>query len=135
VSEKARGSKLRQSQVEIILHGVVSRLNEYRADHAPDQHAGLWFLAGDFNATPDAPEISTISRMNFARLCNEDPTKRSRRGGDASIKVDYIFVGPKYYAFDPCVLQQGNDANQGYQILKDIGSSDHYPIVARFPIG
>jgi len=129
-----QGSSIRQKQVDILLNGIVSRLNSDRQERfnriGLKGKPGVWILGGDLNATSDAPEITKIQQLNFARLCNNAPTKRSKKSSKPTIKVDYFFAGPKYYAFEPGILSKNN----GYAVLDNIKVSDHYPIVARFPI-
>lgn len=130
-----QGSLIRQEQINTILNGIVSRLNQ-------DQHQlsnrsnkkkspGIWIIGGDFNATPNSPEITKIQQMNFTRLCTNELTKRSKKGNKPIIKVDYFFAGPCHYAFDPNIL--ANNKNN-YSIAYELNLSDHYPIIARFPI-
>ena len=130
-----QGSLIRQEQVNTILNGIISRLNH-------DQHQlqnysqkkklpGIWIMGGDFNATQDSPEITKIQQMNFSRLCTDAPTKRGKKGNTPTIKVDYFFAGPSYYAFDPGILSKNKEE---YYINYELNISDHYPIIARFPV-
>jgi len=137
--EDENGCEIRSYQIDIISSGIVSRINKYRKNLLGDQaRRGIWFLAGDFNRVPSSTEIAKLDKMNFARLCNNDATKREKRGYDPSIKVDFIFVGPRYYSFDPyrlpMIIDTGlpTDAASSYFICKDINISDHFPIGMRF---
>ncbi|MCK5665914.1 MAG: endonuclease/exonuclease/phosphatase family protein [Thiotrichaceae bacterium] len=130
-----QGSLFRQEQVNTILNGIVSRLNadqHQRSSHLKKKVLpGIWILGGDFNATPEAPEISKIQQMNFTRLCSDAPTKRSKKGTKPIIKVDYFFAGPCHYAFDPDKLSK---KTSHYTIDYELNISDHYPIITRFPV-
>jgi len=134
-----QGTIVRQKQIDILLNGIISRLNHdrqsrfNRLDVKPKP--GIWLLGGDLNATLDSPEITQLQQMNFSRLCSDEPTKRGKKEETAKIKVDYIFAGSKYYAFDPIILQNAlNNKEDSFMIFDAIKISDHYPIVARFPI-
>lgn len=133
------GSNIRQKQVDILLNGIISRLNKDRQERFSrigiKAKPGIWILGGDLNATTDSPEISKIQQLNFSRLCSDIPTKRSKKSTKPSIKVDYFFAGPKYYAFDPAILDpQATNKPLKYQVYNSLKISDHCPIVARFPI-
>lgn len=125
------GINIRLNQIGIILNGIVSRYNEWRNNLGiiSDRRA-LWFLVGDFNATPSSEEITRIKRRNFTSLCR-GYTKRSKDGGAPMITVDYIFAGPKYYSFNPKYV---NDNLEKIDPMINIIESDHVPIVAKFPI-
>lgn len=131
-----QGSLIRQNQINTILNGIVSRLNEDRHQllnrYKKKKPPGIWIMGGDFNATQDSPEITKIQQMNFARLCSDAPTKRSKKGISPTIKVDYLFVGPCHYAFEPRIL---SESSKNYTIDYELNISDHYPIIARFPMG
>lgn len=142
------GSKIRMNQVKIILNGIVSRYNTWREEQGRTQadERPVWILAGDFNAAPDSDEISRIRRMNFMDLCENSGgtgTKRSKRGDQASITVDYIFAGPQYFAFDPNELRErlktcktgGNAPPCGPVYHFGVETvSDHYPVFAWLPL-
>ena len=133
------GSSIRQKQVDILLNGIISRLNSDRQERFAriglKAKPGIWLLGGDLNATMDAPEITKIQQLNFARLCSDAPTKRGKKGNKPTIKVDYFFAGPKYYAFNPVILQDSlNNNENSFLICDGLKVSDHFPIVARFPI-
>ncbi len=131
------GAEIREQQLDIVLNGIVSRHNRWREkQHVLDPgNRPIWFLAGDFNATENALEIERIKRLNFLDLCFDKGTgtKREKNGLSAALTLDYIFAGPAYYAFDP---------QSAKRLLKktslppvyDITVSDHFPIVAKFPI-
>jgi len=133
------GSIIRQNQLDTMLNGIVSRLNTDRQQQLKKLHKklkpGLWLLGGDLNATIQSAEAMKLSQRNFARICSDLPTKRPTKGGkenkNAKIKVDYLFAGPLYYACQP---DEVNQSNRSYQVLYDLDISDHYPIVARFPL-
>ena len=59
------GSQVRCSQIDIILNGVVSRYNSWFSQQELVQYGKepLWILCGDFNGTPDSPEINKILQM------------------------------------------------------------------------
>lgn len=130
-----QGSIIRQEQINTVLNGIVSRLNHDQhqlTNHfKKKQQPGIWIIGGDFNATPESPEITKIQQMNFTRLCNDTPTKRSKKTIKPIIKVDYFFAGPCHYAFDPNILSQNK---KNYSIDYELNISDHYPIIARFPV-
>jgi len=133
------GSQIRQNQLDTILNGIVSRLNTDRHQQLKKRNKrtkpGLWLLGGDLNATIQSAEALKLSQRNFARVCSDIPTKRPTKKGneskDAKIKVDYLFAGPLYYACQPQHISQ---SNMTYQVLYDLDISDHYPIVASFPL-
>lgn len=130
-----QGSIIRQEQINTILIGIISRLNQdqqQRSSHLKKKvQPGIWIMGGDFNATPESPEIAKIQQMNFIRLCNDAPTKRSKKGNIPIIKVDYFFAGPCHYAFDPNILLK----NENYYFIDyELNISDHYPIIVRFPV-
>jgi endonuclease/exonuclease/phosphatase family metal-dependent hydrolase len=64
--------------------------------------AGVHVLAGDFNSTPNSPEIKALERAGFVDVGPSDPTWASRNPGvprqaaslhlDADRKIDYVFV-------------------------------------------
>jgi len=133
------GSQIRQKQIDIILNGIVSRLNTDRHQHTKRLNKkpkpGLWLLGGDLNSTIQSAEALKLNQRNFSRLCSDLPTKRPTKkiNGDkgAKIKVDYLFAGPLYYACQPNEVSQ---SNKTYQVLYNLDISDHYPIVAHFPL-
>ena len=131
------GAEIRGRQLDIVLSGIVSRYNRWREEQyplAPDDRP-IWFLAGDFNATENSLEIEKIKRLNFLDLCLDKGagTKRGKDSANAALTLDYIFAGPAYYAFDPNVVKQMLET-AGKPPLYEITVSDHYPIMARFPI-
>ncbi len=130
------GSDIRDRQLDIVLNGIVSRFNRWREEQCalnnPEERP-VWFLAGDFNATENSPEIAKMKRLNFVDLCPDkgSGTKRGKRGGSAALTLDYIFAGPAYYAFDPhSVIRHLEETSR--PPLDDITVSDHYPIIASF---
>ena len=130
------GARIRMAQIDTVLHGVVSRYNDWRSrtPAASPRVPPVWVIAGDFNCTPDSHEILKLQRMNFLDL---NPNKgkggkTSGRGSEPTITVDYIFAGPKYVAFDPYIVEheiKGNPAP-----LDHIAISDHFPLIAKLPI-
>ncbi len=134
-----QGSLIRQKQIDTLLNGIISRLNHDRQSRfnrlKQKTKPGIWFIAGDLNATVDAPEIRQLQQMNFLRLCSDKATKRRKKEQSPSIKVDYIFAGPKYYAFDPTLLEEQLQLeSQSFSILDEVQISDHSPIIAKFPL-
>ena len=133
------GSQIRQNQIDTILNGIVSRLNTDRQLQLKKCHKklkpGLWLLGGDLNATIQSAEALKLSQRNFSRICTDLPTKRpSKKTSEnkyGKIKVDYLFAGPLYYACQP---EQINQSSKTYQVLYELDISDHYPIVATFPL-
>ena len=95
-------------------------------------------LAGDFNGTELSPEIQKIKRLRFQDVSpvkKEDGrgygTKRSKDQKTASITLDYIFAGIEYYSFDP------NKVEKELELIPpeyDVETSDHYPVVSKFPL-
>jgi endonuclease/exonuclease/phosphatase family metal-dependent hydrolase len=132
-------SKTRQAQIDLVMHGIVSRYNEWVKDELKkrgiERPPAVWILAGDFNCMPTSPEIGSIQRMNFIDL---NPNKASGTKGKgvplkkATITLDYIFAGPAYYALDPYFVRKEIEGNPTpfthYQV------SDHFPIIAEIPI-
>jgi len=131
------GTEIRLKQLDVILNGIVSRYNTWRAAggamDTPDR--ALWFLTGDYNATEDSLEIAKLKRLNFMDLCPRKGTgtKCSRGNLNAALTLDYIFAGPAYYVFDPAKVKRFL-ARTGREPLYDVTTSDHYPIIARFPL-
>lgn len=145
-----RGAQLRSSQLDIVLHGVVSRYNDWRRqgyrfpgadpdaarEEVPERRPPLWILCGDLNFTPEALEYGRLLRMGFVDACPNKAggTKRSgltsSRG--ASLTCDYIMVGPRYVAFDPVALDASLQANPEPDYSVQV--SDHFPVFARLPM-
>ena len=131
------GTEMRLKQLDVILNGIVSRYNTWRAAggamNAPDR--AIWFLTGDYNATEDSLEIAKLKRLNFLDLCPRKGTgtKYGRGSMNAALTLDYIFAGPAHYAFDPAKIKQFLTRTGG-EPLYDVTASDHYPIIARFPL-
>jgi endonuclease/exonuclease/phosphatase family metal-dependent hydrolase len=134
------GRHIRISQIDTILNGIISRLNNDRKLHSEKKHKelkpGLWLLAGDLNATINSAEVLKFTQNNFARICSDKASKRPTniefKAKKATIKVDYIFAGPLYYACQPSEIKK---AKASYNVIYDLDISDHYPIVAKFPLG
>lgn len=131
------GSRTRLEQIEVILNGIVSRYEEWRLQTGYDEKkpSALWILAGDFNCTPDSPEIQKIERMNFIDM-NPDKGQGSKGQGfpenRAEITVDYIFAGPRHHVFETKSLQTVIQNNS--TPLYHLTGSDHYPVLAEVPV-
>lgn len=128
----SEGQEVRSKQIDILVNGIVSRFNSWRAQHitAPSKKP-IWILGGDFNATPDSMELLKLKSLNFLDLCPNkgSGTKRSkdstRQAGD--LTVDYIFAGIKYYAFNPYLIEKElSQEEPSYEVT----SSDHFPFYA-----
>jgi endonuclease/exonuclease/phosphatase family metal-dependent hydrolase len=134
------GVRTRRVQLQTILHGVVSRYNEWRSGvrELKDRWPATWFLAGDFNCTPDSPEVAGVQRL-FADLnrAKGSGTKSAGIGKEPSITVDYVFAGPQYSAFDPHAVEPAIKGNPTPIVnpIKASKVSDHYPVIASLPIG
>ncbi|MFH1464991.1 MAG: endonuclease/exonuclease/phosphatase family protein [Pseudomonadota bacterium] len=132
------GRETRSWQLRTLLHGVVSRFNQWRAERGLDRTSRppVWVLAGDLNALPGSHEVRYLESLNFVDLNPRKGagTKRSGVTGPATLTLDYIFAGPAYVAFDPYVLAHSIRANP--EPLHDLanGVSDHLPLVATLRI-
>jgi endonuclease/exonuclease/phosphatase family metal-dependent hydrolase len=131
------GSRIRRAQIDTVLHGIVSRYNEWRAqtETGASRMPAMWVLAGDFNCTPDSPEIAKLSRMNFLDLNPHKGTGTKAKGlapSGATIAVDYVFAGPKYVALSPYITKRLIEANP--KPLYTVAVSDHFPLIAELPI-
>ncbi|HLO34279.1 MAG TPA: endonuclease/exonuclease/phosphatase family protein [Anaerolineales bacterium] len=130
-------SQVRQQQLEIVTHGVVSRYNEWVAEKRKQSKRlpAIWVLGGDFNCMPSAPEIKALEGANFIDL---NPAKGTGTKGTtvpiekATITLDYLFAGPAYYSIDPYLAMQAIRANP--LPLAQYRVSDHFPILADVPI-
>ena len=127
-----QGKEVRLKQIDIILNGIVSRFNSWRAENVKNiNKKPIWILGGDFNATPDSIEMIKLNSMNFMDLCPSKGTgtKRSKISNkkEGALTVDYIFAGSKYYSFDPNIVEKEltNEIP-----LYDIITSDHFPFYA-----
>jgi endonuclease/exonuclease/phosphatase family metal-dependent hydrolase len=125
------GSRIRLAQIDIVLNGIVSRYNEWRKRKDKTKPSAVWILAGDFNCTPESPEIVKIKRMNFLDIIPSKGTGTKAKGFQASepkIILDYIFAGPKYIAFDPDFVDKGIKNNS---VLHHVSVSDHFPLFGK----
>jgi endonuclease/exonuclease/phosphatase family metal-dependent hydrolase len=132
-------SKTRQRQIDLVMYGIISRYNEWSQENLQNQGIkrlpAIWILAGDFNCTPNSPEIGGIQRMNFIDL---NPNKASGTKGKgvpiqrATITLDYIFAGPVYHALDPYLVKKEVEANP--TPFTQFQVSDHFPVFAEVPI-
>lgn len=138
-NKDSAASKTRQGQIDVVMHGIVSRYNEWVSDNLQKQgmerQPAVWILAGDFNCMPNSPEISSIQGMNFIDL---NPNKGSGTKGKgvpikkATITLDYIFAGPAYYALDPYFV--GKEIEGNPTPFTQYRVSDHFPVFAEVPI-
>ncbi len=132
------GMKVRMAQIRSLLHGVVSRFEEWRSEEGvhPSRPHPVWILAGDFNALPWSHEVRYLEGMNFVDLnpSKGSGSKRSGTSGPATLTLDYIFAGPAYLAFDPYVLEQRIRNNPEPLHGPATGVSDHLPLLARLRI-
>jgi endonuclease/exonuclease/phosphatase family metal-dependent hydrolase len=131
------GAEIRGRQLDIVLNGIVSRYNQWRENQYvidPDDRP-IWFLAGDFNATENSLEIEKLKRLNFLDLCLDKGagTKRGKNRLSAALTLDYIFAGPAHYAFDPQTVESALEKTS-HPPVYDTTVSDHYPLVAKFPL-
>lgn len=135
------GRKARMNQIDVLLNGLVSRYNSWwdKYEGKGQRKPPIWILAGDFNCTPNSPEISRLIQSQFINL-NPDP-KWGSRGDDRELNVDYIFAGPKYRALRHRAVEEQTQHNPAP--IKTISSagceakldtSDHYPVFAELPL-
>ncbi len=134
----AAGSALRSAQVQLILNGIVSRWNEFRASQPSYEHGdrAIFILGGDLNATPLSPELASIRRF-FVDL-NPDKgngTKRSRSGSGMhdGLVVDYLLAGVCHHSLDPERVEMHARASSPPP-LEEVELSDHRPLVASVPL-
>lgn len=128
------GARFRMAQIDTVLHGIVSRYNEWRGNLKGSRIPAVWILAGDFNCTPESLEIAKLNRMNFQDLIPEKGagTKASGYTSKPTITLDYIFAGPKYIALDPIIIDHEIKSNP--KPMTEYSGSDHFPIFATLPV-
>jgi endonuclease/exonuclease/phosphatase family metal-dependent hydrolase len=146
----AQAAKIRQSQLDVVFNGIVSRYNSwkrsgYRERGDPrkpeayetfDRHSPVWVIAGDFNFTEESAEYAYIKRVNFIDTVPEDGkksrwghgTKASGVGNDPTLTLDYIFAGPKFVSLDPAIVAEMHRN----RVIHDhkLRASDHYPVLS-----
>jgi len=144
-----KASRIRQSQLDIVFDGIVSRYNSWRrsgyrqrgekVDPGPsetfDRYSPVWVLAGDFNFTPDSEEYAFVKRMNFIDTIPAENTVTPFGAGtkaktvqrDPTLTVDYVFAGPKFVSLEPVVEDKGLRQNRVVHDHK-YRASDHYPL-------
>jgi endonuclease/exonuclease/phosphatase family metal-dependent hydrolase len=138
----------RMSQLNIVLNGVISRYNEWRAQKfrirgeyfPPSQKDGhretherlppIWVIAGDFNFTPESVEYETLVRKGFIDI-GKGPTKAKGLGNPPSITLDYVFAGPRFEAIEPNAAVACKERSI---VVDHVRVSDHFPLVAYVPI-
>lgn len=138
----------RMRQLDIVLNGIISRYNEWRAQKfrirgkyvAPVQKGGhsethdrlppIWVIAGDFNFTPESTEYETLVRRGFIDI-GTGPTKAMGLGNPPAITLDYVFAGPRFEAIDPNVAA---GCRKRSKVVDYVRVSDHFPLVAYVPI-
>ncbi|OGP49626.1 MAG: hypothetical protein A2Y79_04830 [Deltaproteobacteria bacterium RBG_13_43_22] len=136
----------RKAQLEIIVHGIVSRYNNWRhagypfrgQRRSPEEHESfdrctpIWVLAGAFNFTETSEEYEFVKRMNFVDtvLDKGAGTKASDAG---RIVLDYVFAGPMFVAMDPRIIHA--QALRMNIVDHSTKVSDHFPIIATIPMG
>jgi endonuclease/exonuclease/phosphatase family metal-dependent hydrolase len=143
-------SKIRQSQLDIIFRGIVSRYNTWKTQGFPvrgerrkakkwesfKRHQPLWILAGDFNFTEESVEYNSIKNLNFIDVINQkgSGTKSKGVGSNPTLTVDYIFAGPEFISLDPIITKEKIKSNVVIhrQDVKKI--SDHFPMFASIPL-
>ncbi len=139
-------TKIRLDQLDVIFRGIVSRYNKWKRQGFPqrgkprdmkdfetyDRYEPVWILAGDFNFTPESEEYQLIKRLNFIDAVPHkgSGTKAKGAGNRATLTLDYIFVGPKFLAFDP--IFTANEI-QNNSVDSRTKSSDHFPLFAEIP--
>jgi endonuclease/exonuclease/phosphatase family metal-dependent hydrolase len=91
---EVEGSRVRLNELEIVTHGIVSRWEKWKRQHAPERGATLWVLGGDLNCTPDSKEMDYLRACRFLDLNINKGCGTKRRKGEraASITVDYLLV-------------------------------------------
>lgn len=134
VDELGTGTRMRQ--LDTILHGIVSRYNEWRSAQgvATGYKPPVWVITGDFNSTPASPEIERMHRLNFLDL-NPNKGKGNKASGlgkEESLTVDYIFAGPKFVALNPYIAER--EIQGSPTPFTHVKVSDHFPILAEVPI-
>jgi endonuclease/exonuclease/phosphatase family metal-dependent hydrolase len=78
----------------------------------------VWYLAGDFNASVDDPEMQLLSRCRFFHFPKDVATTFNGFRGNKKSVIDYIFTNMDYH--NQTVVTDG----YGVPYL-----SDHYPII------
>lgn len=145
----ARASIIRQAQLDLVFNGIVSRYNSWRtqgylqrgekvqpiAGETHNRFPPVWVLAGDFNFTPSSSEYEMIEKMNFIDVFDDKnaPTKAKGAGKPPTLRVDYIFAGPKFVSFDPLITQAAI-TNSRNHVAVDTRVSDHCPMIAAIPL-
>lgn len=79
-----------------------------------------WILIGDFNATPDSPEVQQLMALSHP-VYRENPdwlNTFSFPGAEPNRRIDYIFFSKDF-------------ALESMDVLDNQGSSDHRPLLAR----
>lgn len=102
---------------------VPTRLDEIDTLLAATADAPALIIGGDFNARPDSPEIDrmTDSGLVSAQDVSGDPTALTDPSDDPVKRIDWVFGrGVTFTETD---------------VLSDVLSSDHLPLVARFTRG
>lgn len=144
----ALAAKIRQSQLDVIFHGIVSRYNKWRRSgyrergeakvlephETTKRYSPVWIIAGDFNFTEDSAEYAWVKRMNFIDTIpiggKNSPygtgTKASGVGSNPTLVLDYIFAGPKFVSLDPAIQLHANRVIHDHSIR----TSDHYPLLS-----
>lgn len=140
-------TRMRLRQIDILTNEIVSRYNTWAKDEyklegmkltegeTDKRHKPIWFLAGDFNFTPESDEYRTLLNRGFIDLLphHNVGTKASGLGGKPTLTVDYVFGGPKYEALDPGHVQAGIQTNRvAYD--QEVTISDHLPLLITVPI-
>lgn len=142
----ALARELRQTQLDVIFFGIVSRYNSWRqggyrergevrkpAEYETfERHSPVWILAGDFNITEESSEYEFIRRMNFidtvpaAGKTTRWGTGTKAKGveNDPTLTLDYIFAGPKFVSLDPAIELHANRVIHEHRVR----ASDHYPV-------
>jgi endonuclease/exonuclease/phosphatase family metal-dependent hydrolase len=126
------------TQIDVLLNGLVSRYNSWwdEFDEKGPRKPPIWILAGDFNCTPNSPEIRRVVQSQFINL-NPRPEWGSR-GDDRELNVDYIFAGPKYRSLKHRTVERYNEENPPpiNSVIKNgvetkLDMSDHFPVYAQ----
>ena len=130
------GTRTRMNQIEVVLHGIVSRYNQWRSlqSWARKQRPAVWIISGDLNSTPTSPEVERVRHLNFLDLCpNKGKGNKGKGlGGAPSLTVDYIFAGPKFVALNPYIAEL--EIQENPTPLTHVKVSDHFPIFATIPV-
>ncbi len=142
-----KASKIRLTQLNVIIDGIISRYNNWRRigykirnkDRTVEdwetytRHEPLWIIAGDFNFTPESEEYRSILGINFKDVIpnKKNGSKAKGAGNKATLTLDYVFAGPKYLALDPIIIDNEINANSVHDHYK---ASDHKPMDATIPI-